>query len=217
MSNRSEEINNLVQALAKAQGAYKPLVANDISGALKFANLEAILDSVREALSSNGLAFYQYIELMDEGSGASLLKTTISHESGQWISTNARVVGGSTFKETFNSIEAYRRLHALLILGIAPSKGDPLIKDDDGMEQYDKKVVQEIRKPKEVSVKTEFADKLTNDQYTDLMYELEGYDEITAQMQQYYDITTLADLPKTEYHTALARIRRIKNNIERTR
>ena len=91
---RSEAINEIMGALSKAQGDYKPLVANQSVSGRKFANLQAILDAVRDALSTNGLGFFQFIELLDEGSGATLLKTTIGHESGQYIYSCARVVAG---------------------------------------------------------------------------------------------------------------------------
>ena len=179
-----------------------------------FANLQAILESCREALSLNGLAFYQNIELLDEGSGASLLKTIVSHESGQWISTTARIVSCATFRETFNAIESYRRLHALLILGIAPTKGDPLISDDDGNEQFDKVILDNLKKPKKPTKLSEFVDVITEIQYNDLMYELEGFDSITDDIRKFYNISTLADLPATEYQTVLGRIRKLKKTHE---
>ncbi|HEY5267746.1 MAG TPA: hypothetical protein VII94_01275, partial [Candidatus Saccharimonadales bacterium] len=89
---RSVDINEIMGAIAKAQGSYKPLVANQDAPGGKFANLQAVLTAVRESLSMNGLGFFQFIELLDEGSGAALLKTTIGHESGQYISSCARVV-----------------------------------------------------------------------------------------------------------------------------
>ena len=50
-----------------------------------FANLQAILKATRESLSVNEIGFFQFIELLDEGSGAALLKTTLGHSSGQYI------------------------------------------------------------------------------------------------------------------------------------
>ena len=129
---RSTEINEIMGALAKAQGNYKRLVANQNAPGGKFANLQAILEAVRESLSENGLGFFQFIELLDEGSGGALLKTTIGHESGQYISSCARVVAGKTERQTGNIYEIHKRLHALMILGIAPSDNDPIAFDDNG-------------------------------------------------------------------------------------
>lgn len=208
--NRSESIDAISGALAKAQGAYKTLVPNQECAGGKFANLQAILECVKTALSDNGLAFYQYVDLLDEGAGASLLKSVLSHSSGQWISTTARVITGTTFRETFNSIEAYRRLHALLLLGIAPSLNDPLITDDNGLEESNQAIIKALRTPDAPPKKTEFVDVITKDQYQDLMFELEGYKDIAQGIKEFYHISSIADLPKTEYHATVARIRKIK-------
>src|SRR5690606_21221376 len=96
---RSPEINIIMQALSKAQGEYKPLIANEEGSGGMFANLEAILSSVREALAKNGLAFYQTIDVLDHGEGASLLRTILGHASGQFISSLARIVPTTTNRE----------------------------------------------------------------------------------------------------------------------
>ena len=70
-------------AIAKAQGNYKRLIPNEDSSVGKFANLQAILDATRESLSANAVSFFQYIQLLDEGSGAALLHTVLGHDSGQ--------------------------------------------------------------------------------------------------------------------------------------
>jgi hypothetical protein len=208
--HRSESIDLISEALAKAQGMYKVLSANQATAGGKYANLQAILESCREALSTNGIAFYQYIELMDEGSGGSILKTILSHSSGQFLSSTARIVAGTTFRETFNCVEAFRRLNALLLLGIAPSENDPLIKDDNGIEQQDKIILQNLRKPQDVPARSQFVDVITLDQYEDLLHELEGYEEIAKGIQITYQVTSIADLPRSEFYTVQARVRKLK-------
>lgn len=212
---RSDEINLIMGALAKAQGAYKPLVPNEEVGGGIFANLTAILEAVREALSSNGLGFYQHIELIDEGSGASLLWTRIGHESGQYISSCSRVVAGTTFRETFTGIEAYKRLNALLILGIAPVGKDPLIFDDNGAEQAEKMMIKNLRSSDRSKIpKSQHPDVISKDEYEDLLYELDGFPELVTGIQKFYDIISIADLPKSEFHQAKAKIRKLKKTHE---
>jgi len=211
--NRSESIDKLVESFSKAQGSFKRLVPNEYAAGGKFANLEAVLDSVREALSSNGLSFYQQIELLEDGNGVSLLHSVISHSSGQWISTKSRIVPGPTFRETFNCIESYRRLSALLLLGIAPSGNDPLIHDDNGQEQQEKEMVKNIKRP-ELAVKSEFPETVTADQYKELMFELDGYPDIAKGIQVFYKISSLADLPKSEYYVVQNKIRKLKKTHE---
>jgi len=197
-------------SLAKAQGTYKALVSNESAPGGKFANLKAILDAVRESLSANGLAFYQFIELLDEGSGAALLKTMIGHESGQYISSCARVVTGKTDRKTGNCYEIHKRFHALMLLGIAPSENDPLAFDDNGIEQDEDVLIETIRKPKSARIEMDRDDTVNNEQYTELMIELDDYPDIARNVMDVYGISTLADLPKEEYHKARAKIMKIK-------
>lgn len=212
---RSCNINEIMGALAKAQGCYKKLIANQDAPGGKFANLQAILEAVRESLAKNGLGFYQYIELLDEGSGASLLKTTIGHQSGQYISSCARVVTGKTERQTGNIYEIHKRLHALMILGIAPSDNDPIAFDDNGEIMAEQFLVSQLRKPdspqKEEIDRTDVINKA---QYDELLIELNGFEKIAKDIMEVYDLATLADLPASEYHRARAKILKIKRTQE---
>ena len=212
---RSLEINEIMGALAKAQGSYKKLVANQDAPGGKFANLQAILDAVRESLSKNGLGFFQFVELLDEGSGAALLKTTIGHESGQYIASCARVITGKTERQTGNIYEIHKRLHALMLLGIAPSDNDPIAFDDNGEIMAEQHLISQLRKPD--SPKKEEIDRtsiINKAQYEELLIELDGFEKIAKDIMEVYDIATLADLPASEYHRARAKILKIKRTQE---
>jgi hypothetical protein len=214
---RSPEINHIMGALSKAQGSYKPLVANEDAPGGKFSNLQGILLAVRESLASNGLAFYQFIELLDEGSGAALLRTILGHESGQYISSTARVVRGKSDRQTGNIYEIHKRFHALMILGIAPSTNDPMAFDDNGEELAEQVLIDELRKPKNPNmqpvIETNYKT-VNKDQYNELLIELEGFEEIAKDMLDVYKIETLADLPQEEYHKARAKILKLKRTHE---
>ena len=149
--------------------------------------------------------------MIDEGSGATLLKTTLAHESGQWITSCARVVAGKTDRHTGNIYEVYKRLHALMLLGIAPSDNDPIAFDDNGDMMADEKLIAELRKP-DLPLKPEldYNDVINKHQYDELLIELDGYPSIVKDMLRVYDIQTLADMPASEYHKARAKIRDIK-------
>jgi hypothetical protein len=212
---RSEAINEIMGALSKAQGDYKPLVANQSVSGRKFANLQAILDAVRDALSTNGLGFFQFIELLDEGSGAALLKTTIGHESGQYISSCARVVAGKTDRQTGNIYEVHKRLHALMLLGIAPSDNDPIAFDDNGEMMAENHLVASLRKPDSPQKEEiDHNDVINAHQYSELLIELNGFEKIAKDIMETYDIHTLADLPSAEYHKARSKILKIKRTQE---
>jgi hypothetical protein len=212
---RSEEINLIMGALAKAQGSYKPLIANEDFAGRKYSNLQAIREATRDSLSANALAFYQYIELLDEGSGAALLHTILGHESGQWISSCARVIKCKNQRDTSNSYEIEKRVHALMVLGIAPSENDPICFDDNGEALAEQALVETFRKPMDSKKEELNRDNVINKtEYNELMIELDGYPDIAKDIMQVYEIQTIADLPREEYHKVRAKILKIKRNIE---
>lgn len=212
---RSAEINHIMGALAKAQGSYKTLVANQKGPGGKFANLEATLEAVRESLSSNGISFFQHIELLDEGSGAALLKTMLGHESGQYISSCGRVIPDKNERKTGNMFEIHKRRHAQMILGIAPSENDPIAFDDNGEVISEDNLIADLRKPDTPNKPSlDRTDVIDNAQYRELLIELQGYEKIAKDIMDTYAIQTLADLPAGEYHVARARILKIKKTHE---
>jgi len=212
---RSAEINEIMAALSKAQGGYKKLVANQDAPGGKFANLQAIREATSESLSKNNLGFYQYIELLDEGSGAALLKTTIGHSSGQYIASCARVVTGKTERQTGNIYEIHKRLHALMILGIAPSDNDPIAFDDNGELIAEQHLIASLRKPNSPQKEEiDRTDVINKTQYEELLIELNGFEKIAKDIMEVYDIVTLADLPASEYHRARSKILKIKRTQE---
>jgi len=210
---RSQEMGSLIGALAKAQGAYKKPIPNETSNDGKFANLEAILLAVKEALSTNGLAFYQEIELLDQGSGAALLITTVGHESGQFISSSTRVVTGKTDRSTGNTLEIHKRIQARMLLGIAPTGNDPAAFDDNGQQQAEEHLIEKIKQPKNERV-LDTTKVISKDSYNNMLIELDGFPDLANDIMTTYKITTLADLPNEVYHDALAKIRRIKRTLE---
>jgi hypothetical protein len=211
---RSVEIDKITAALSKAQGAYKTVVQDTDTPHGKFASLRAILGAVREPLASNALAFHQHIEILDEGIGASLLVSMLSHESGQHIGSVGRIVAGKTNRRTSNHIEIHKRIHAQMILGIAPSEHDPICFDDDGEEISHETLIETVRKGKNPEAVVDKEDTISKDQYEELLIELDGEQDIVRDIYQCYNIDTLADLPREEYHKARSRILKIKRENE---
>lgn len=215
MNYQSEMTDKLDESLAKAQGSYKKPYANEDDGrGNKFANLSAILDSVREALSSNQLSFRQRIELQEDGS--TLLRTILGHSSGQWTSSIARVIKKKTMRNDGNTLEIIKRQQALLILGVAPSQHDPIFFDDDGIEEHEIVLIEEIKNPKSeekgiTNVKHQSESCITSDQYKDILTEIGSRDHIARMLLEFYTIETIADLPRSQYFQALTKVRTIKD------
>lgn len=211
---RSARIGKLTAALAKAQGAYRKLIPNTNGPRGMFANLEATLEAVREALSINELTFTQHDELLEDGLGAIILKTEITHSSGQWRSTWARLSQGATLKEDGNIAEIIKCRQAQRILGIAPSSDDPYAINDGGIDIGEKNLLRELKKPIENQKIVDHNDLIDGRQYNELMIELEGYPLIADQILKRHDIETFSDLPNSEYHHVISRIRNLKKTAE---
>lgn len=128
MTNRSEQINELADALASAQGEFPSVERNrSVSVRMKtggeyefeYATLDNIIKSVRPAMSKHGLAFTQMVVGSD-------VVTTIMHKSGQWISSSIPMkFGDGTGPQAFGSAITYAKRYSLsAMLGIAPDDDD---------------------------------------------------------------------------------------------
>ncbi len=123
----SESINELATALAKAQGA--------IEGALKgkenphfrskYADLGAVWDACRDALSKNGISVVQPVGHSSDGTLCTI--TRICHSSGQWMQDDGiPLLLSKQDMQGLGSALTYSRRYGLMsMVGIAPE-------DDDG-------------------------------------------------------------------------------------
>lgn len=89
---RSEQIGELISALAKAQSEFTPAIKDVTSNAFagrayKYADLAANIGAVRPALSKHGIALLQFTDTDLEHQTASV--TTALHCGEQWISQTA--------------------------------------------------------------------------------------------------------------------------------
>lgn len=146
--DKSEQINELATALAKAQseivGAKKD--SENPFFKSKYADLAACWDACREALSANGLAVIQTTqrgepvtiqwETMDKESGEvtqykvdtveTVIVTTLLHSSGQWISSHLPMIPRDASPQGVGSAITYGRRYGLCaMVGVAQV-------DDDG-------------------------------------------------------------------------------------
>jgi hypothetical protein len=82
--HQSDQINELVTALAKAQGEISPAIKDSTNPFFKsrYADLKNIWDACKSALTKNGLAVLQTTDYIDN---QIFLITTLAHGSGQWM------------------------------------------------------------------------------------------------------------------------------------
>ncbi len=139
---QSENINELIGALAKAQGEMNGALkdANNPHYNSKYADLGSIWNACRTPLSKNELAVIQTTSMYD---GQLMLVTTLGHSSGQWMrgvlpikyNESATEINkyGKEIKvnalQKLGSCLTYLKRYALgAIIGVAPEE------DDDGNE-----------------------------------------------------------------------------------
>lgn len=131
---KSEQINDLAAALAKAQGEMKTADKNAKGNPQyksKYADLAEILKTIQEPLAKNGLSFVQLYNGVD-GKGISVT-TMLMHISGQYISNTGNYpVGRQDIQGVGSAITYARRYSLTAMLGIAQE-------DDDGNAACEKK------------------------------------------------------------------------------
>lgn len=124
--NKSDQINELAAALAKAQGEVKGAVKDSANPHFKsrYADLASVWDACRAALSKHGVAVVQ--GPATEDSGRVSVTTMLAHSSGQWIEETLAVAPMKFDAQGIGSVITYLRRYGLAaMVGVAPE-------DDDG-------------------------------------------------------------------------------------
>jgi hypothetical protein len=125
--NKSDNINELATALAKAQGAMRFAIkdANNPFFKSKYADLSSVVEAIREALSGNGLSYMQHLHPSEKHEVC--VETILLHASGQWISCGTLTVPVSKHDaQGFGSALTYARRYSLsAAVGVVAD-------DDDG-------------------------------------------------------------------------------------
>ena len=123
----SETVTAIFSALSKAQRAVDPVYRNTKAYNYKYAPLDVVMKSARDAMGENGLAVFQSVTPSPDGV---FCVTRLAHESGEWIETDCPMFFKPDSKtsdaQAFGSAYTYARRYSIqALLGIAPA-------DDDG-------------------------------------------------------------------------------------
>ena len=122
---KSESIKEIAAALNKAQaemsGAKKG--ANNPFFKSKYADLNSVVDAVRQPFCDNGLSYSQF-PLMEDGRVG--VETILMHESGEWMSNKLMLPVVKQDPQAAGSAITYARRYALLAIAGIPAE------DDDG-------------------------------------------------------------------------------------
>lgn len=140
---KSEQINELAAALAKAQGQIEGAKKSSSNPFFKskYADLAECWNACREALTANEISVIQMPEEINEN-GRLNITTMLAHSSGQYISSTLTMTVTKLDPQAIGSAITYGRRYALAaMVGLAQE-------DDDGekamarQEKKDKKPVE---------------------------------------------------------------------------
>jgi hypothetical protein len=133
---KSEQINELITALVKFQGAVSPVVMNKeakivfekngkwIDKSYRYADLGAIFEAIRKPLSESGLAISQFPSV---DQGEVIVQTMLFHTSGQFIKETLKMKPADVKIQSIGSTITYGKRYSIsAILGISTED------DDDG-------------------------------------------------------------------------------------
>lgn len=121
--NQSEQINELMTALAKAQGSMKHASKDNVNPHFKskYADLASVWEACRGPLSENGLCIVQTLNIIE---GQQVLVTTLGHSSGQWIKSQMIVPLCSRPHEMGSLLTYFRRYSLAAITGVYQDDDD---------------------------------------------------------------------------------------------
>jgi len=208
-SNRSEFVNELYAALAKAQGEMRAATSTSENPYFKssYADLTEIVESSRPALTKHGLAVIQ--QICPNNEGQNVLYTILTHSSGQFIESAIKIIPAKTDIQSLGSHITYLRRYCYASLVNVIISGE----DDDG-EIAVATTRQVVAKGTALNTKYNPTENrmetITKEQLEELEYELAEYPEIANQVLDGLKIMNLADMPKSKYQVSLTRIREIK-------
>ena len=119
---KSEHINELAAALAKAQAVMKPAKMDSVNPFLKnkYADLGAVIEASRKPLADNGLAVSQMVSTDGD---VITLETVLIHASGQWMQSRMSIQAdqskGMSFAQSVGAVITYMRRYSYsAIVGI---------------------------------------------------------------------------------------------------
>jgi len=216
----SEQIGELAAALSKAQGQFKPLLKTAENPFYKsnYATLADQWDSVRQALTENGLALPQTTEILNEDL---VLRTTLIHTSGQWLSFLYPVTAkGRTLKDKANNpvgeekpdaqaigsaISYARRYSMAAVLGLAAEEED----DGEAASGRGKQKPQ-----KEQAKESPQADNLQDNEMKKLMKQIHAigaqkgrtHDQLSETLTKFFKVESMKDLTVAQLKASITKL-----------
>lgn len=209
-------INELAAAFAKAQGDFPSIGFNRDNSFFKsgYADLDAIIRTVKPSLSRNNLSLFQFTKIGD--GGEIVLHTRLMHATGQWIETRSRIIPEKGDHQSYGKAVSYHRRYAIMsLLGITTSN-DPSDDDAEGLMEKHRDLGPSSTIHKYQPDK-QSASMITKEQLEELQYELDGHPDLAEKFKTAAKIQDLCDLPKSMFINSINKIREHKAMISKVK
>ena len=217
---RSREFKEFSEALSLAQGEYKIASKNRKGGYgnSRYADMESVVESTREALVKYGFSIEQKIVFDPEG--LPVLLTELIHKTGQWSRSIVKIDPAKP-KDPQEFAKYNTWMKRICYNGITSCvQGEGNLDDDAqsasdeakkyAMEEFAKKKAISAPKPIPLVKKNNEEQPISEEQLESLEHELKGYPAIAKQVLAAIGIETLRDMYKSEFQLSLDKIRKLK-------
>ena len=195
--NKSEQINEIAQALCNFQTEDIDPVKNKVAHNCKYADLPQILVKTRPILQKHGLSVSQIADAAHE---KVVVETVLMHTSGQWISGRLEMDcleggRGMSKPQAAGAVVTYARRYGYCsILGIAAD-------DDTDAQQTDN---QQKGSNNNYNQKRELASqKVSVEQIKDIYARCNNNEDIINRMKTWAGVKEIKDLSVEKYNEAL--------------
>lgn len=214
MNTQSQEINELMTAMSKAQGRIGSAKKDKTNPFFKssYADLSSVWDACRIALSENGIAVIQTTEPCD---GVLMLVTTLGHSSGQWMKSHLPVIQQKNDHQSLGSAITYMRRYSLsAMVGVAPDDDDDgeaaMGKRNGNYQQVAAPWPQAAAKPKPQYIPKP---KISKKQVQELEVLINGHDNLREIINDYVKTKikgkSFADIPESHFDGVIKRCNEI--------
>jgi len=129
MIEHSEKIDAISKSILEAQKEIRKAIKGSANPYFKskYADLEAVIDAVKEPLNKHGIAFLQAVNQVGDDNGRVAIETVLLHEGGQYMTSKTPVYCTKpNDSQALGSGITYSKRYALQAMLGLPSE------DDDG-------------------------------------------------------------------------------------
>ncbi len=209
LNNRSESLNEIFAALAKAQGEMGVAGHNSANPHFKskFADITELVRVSRPALSKNGLSVWQ--DVVIDASGDHYLLSILGHASGQWIESRIRLSPDKSDIQSLGKYMSYLKRYAYSGLVGVVSSGE----DDDGeslMQESRNQPFNGSNSTKSIFGGSKPVELVTREQAEMLENELMGHQDMVDGIKKKKGISSIKDLKKSDFQEVFDRVRELK-------